>query len=551
MKVSIETNGNFFWSAEEGGGPQGELIWGRPVGLAVADRKGVWSDQERFTIHFREDGRFGFQSVNGFFLCAELDGSLVFNRREMGGWESFRLVPGAEHEVYGGVAFITDHNTYVNAANQGGGKLIHIAVDSPGYDQTFYPSNKIGQGASGNIGVVKHITRNPKGGLLVDGVPGHVQGVHDGAGFSQSVYNPEESKRRDEISAKAGFMYRRFWWDLDGGYWNGSQQDDRGNFHGHWPTGDRTIFPSKIGRDVYIQKATAYIEQGKSLGLGADVSRGTWTSTDPREMAEIVREIIARVGVQAIVHGQALNENQAVSPHTPISHLTQFRERAYEGVDLRSNSAIGGFDIDAVAVNREQLMATNPGATVIPFHGFRGFQIPSKLERDWNVKYEWGFDWAIDDEGIGNGFFISAQDNMEQCNDAFFKIRTALMLACGYATTLMISPGVIPDDPRSEPWGSSPGFNSVCEVRNWIPPDAGEFQDVFHGGDDREFSPRRLYRAINDTRVEHHLHPDGRFIAIANGKDSARIPKNRAQVVDNDVWIEQDGVIGRVIVGHT
>lgn len=422
--------------------------------------------------------------------------------------------------------------------------------EAPNENELFYSTVSLSRSTTAGGGVISggglsgQVQRDPRGGFMINGVPTLVQGVHDGSGLSQFFYNPEESLRRDRLSAKAGFMCRRSWWDLDGPYWEGRQSQ------GHWPAGDRAIYPRKYGRERYIDGAVAYLKQGESLGMGAHMARGTWTSTDRHEMAEIVREIIARAGAHTIVVGEGLNEHLAVSPHTPIEHITEFRDRAYEAVALRGNSGLGGYDVEAQNVNGEQLRRYNPGATIIPFHGFRDFEWMNKLERDWNTRYEWRIECGIDGEGIGNGFFISAQRNMHQCNSAFFQIRTALMLACGYITIYMHSPGVVPDEARSESWDSGPGFYDVCKVRTWLPNDAGHFRDVFHGGDGRSFSSRRIYRAIGDTRVEHHLHEDGRFIVVAYGNEAAHIPQNRAHTVDLDQWIEEGHIKGRIIVGQ-
>jgi hypothetical protein len=554
MRVSIKTNNGHFWSAEEGGGLEGEMIWGRPKGLAVADRQEVGSDQERFEVRVGPEGRVGFQSQHGSWLSAQQDGTLVFNRKRSDdwqpeAWESFRIVPGVEHETYGGVAFITDHGTYVQAENEGGGALKHVSRDAPGPSETFYPSERLIGGSTGGGGVAggglksQQVTVDPSGGFLLGGQPALIQGVHDGSGLSQFFYNPEECLRRDQISAEAGFHFRRTWWDVDGPYWEGRQERP------HWPEGDRVLTPGKYGRDRYLDGCVAYLKQGESLGMGAHMARGTWTSTDRREMADIVRIIVEQAGSHNIVIGEALNEHDAVSPHTPIEHLTEFRERAYPGVALRCNSALGGMDIEAQAINGDRLKRYNPGASIIPFHGFRGYGWKNKLERDWNVRYDWGIGHAVSGEPMGFGEFVSAHDNMHECNGAYFQIYTALMFACGYIPVYMSSPGVIPDSHRSEPWDSSPGFYDVCKVRDWLPADAGHFRKTFHGGD--RWGNDRYFRAIGDTRVEHHIEPETqRGIIIAYGNEAAHIPKHREFRIDRDEWVEEGHIKGRVIVGQ-
>lgn len=556
MQISIKTNNNrHYWCAEDGGGAEGVSVHGRPQGLAVANREHVdiW---ELFTVRFNPDGRVGFRAYNGAWLSAQPDGTLVFNRHRPEdfvpeSWEAFRIVPGVEHETYGGVAFITDHGTMVVALNEGGGALLHHQRDTPNVGETFYPSTKLvarpSVPTSGGMDK-QQLTAGPGGyGTMVGGQYRLVTSIHDGSDLSQWFYNREECKRRAHISRAANFLKKRTWADVDGPYWEG--REDRG----HWPDWpgdrDRSLFPDKYGEQAYVDGCVEYLQFHADLGMCIHIARGTGTSTSWDRMAELWREIIRRAGAHCIGVGEGCNEHDAVIPGTPIERVTRYREHAYADVPLRCNSAIGGMDYFAQLVNKERLQAYNPGATIIPFHGYRGAGWQNKLERDWNVKYEWHIKLALDGEGVGVGPYVSGTENMHELNGAFFKLRHALMHACGYIPTLMSGSGVIPDGPRSQEWGTQVGFNEVCAVRDWIPADSGNFIDVYHGGD--RWGNKRYFRAINDTRVEHHIEPGTqRGIIIAYGDDAAHIPMHRAFRIDRDEWVEEGHIKGRVIVGQ-
>jgi hypothetical protein len=426
---------------------------------------------------------------------------------------------------------------------------IHAAGDGPNEYELFYSSipliaSHVGDGSVAGGMDKQQLTAGPGGyGTLVGGQYRHVTSVHDGSDLSQFFYNREESKRRAKISRSAGFLMKRTWADIDGPYWEGQQ------LRPHWPNGNRVLTPDKYGEQAYVDGCVEYLQFHADLGMCVHIARGTWTSTDSRRMAELWREIIRRAGAHCIGVGEGVNEHDAVTPGTSIEEVTEYRERAYEGVALRCNSAIGGFDVEAQLVNAERLKRYNPGATIIPFHGFRGYGWQNKLERDWNVKYEWHIKLALDGEGVGVGPYVSDTENMEELNGAFFKLRHALMHACGYIPTLMSGSGVISDGNRSQEWGTQVGFNEVCQVRDWIPADAGNFINVFHGGD--RWGNNRYFRAIGETRVEHHIEPSTqRGIIIAYGDEAAHIPMHRAFRIDRDEWVEEGHIKGRVIVGQ-
>jgi hypothetical protein len=538
-----------------GTGNRRNYISARNEGGGDADAHGEWAGgDEQLRIIRGPDGRVAFVSLRGYILAAERDGTFNFKRKfeppafpenwVPNGYEGFTPQRGPE----GSEALVTDHGTTL-AANWGGGQGLyhHVPPNGIGGDEMLFPSRSFfasaGGGTPGGLNR-QQITVDPRGGYLVGGQPRLITSKHDGSALSQWFYKREECMRRLRITAEVGYLMLRTWWDVDGPYWEG--RADRG----HWPGDrDRTLYPDKYGEQEYVRGCVEFLQFVESLGMAVHVARGTGTSTSWDRMAEIVREIIRQAGVHVIGVGEGVNEHDAVTPDTPVGTVTRFRERAYEGVGLRCNSAIGGFDVDAVFVNRDRLLEYNPGANVIPFHGFRGYQWANKLERDWNVRYEWHIEHAIDGEGVGTGHYTSDTQNKEQLNRAFFMIRHALMHCCGTIPTKMDGAGVIPDGPMSEDWGSQPGFDGVCKVVDMLPAHAGHFRKVFHGGD--RWGNHRIYRAIGDTRVEHHVNEEtGEAIIVAYGDEASRIPKAQSFDVAGDHWIEDGHIKGRVIVGQ-
>jgi hypothetical protein len=152
MQVQLQTNDRIHWiRAEDGGGREGEMVHGRPKGLATAAGSDA-SAWQTFEMRRAPDGRVGFRSPDGGWLSAQQDGTLVFNRERPDewipeAWESFRVEPGID----GGISLVTDHGTRVRAVNQGGGELRHDQRDSAGIDETFFPSSSL-TGGGGHVG---------------------------------------------------------------------------------------------------------------------------------------------------------------------------------------------------------------------------------------------------------------------------------------------------------------------------------------------------------------------------------------------------------------
>ena len=105
------------------------------------------------------------------------------------------------------------------------------------------------------------------------------------------------------------------------------------------------------------------------------------------------------------------------------------------------------------------------------------------------------------------------------------------------------------DGPNPFPTPVGDNRTMLQKIADMLPAHAGEFRDVFHGGD--RWAHKRIYAAIGDTRVEHHVNTDtGEAIIVAYGDQSASIPKVKPFDVQADYWIEERHVKGRVIVGR-
>lgn len=104
-------------------------------GTVVANRTevGPW---ELWQIEERPDGLFTIKSHHGLYLCAELDGTVNANRAEVGPWECWRV----GEELNGQVSFESHHGLFL-CAEGGGGSTVVANRDGVGPWESFTPSD--------------------------------------------------------------------------------------------------------------------------------------------------------------------------------------------------------------------------------------------------------------------------------------------------------------------------------------------------------------------------------------------------------------------------
>lgn len=99
--TTLRSDHGHFVTAEDGGGPQGVVIAGRPAGLATANRAAA-AEWEQIRVERQSDGVWALKSPGGYYLCAEGDGHggvtgvAVFNRGTVGEWERWMAVDGGD-----------------------------------------------------------------------------------------------------------------------------------------------------------------------------------------------------------------------------------------------------------------------------------------------------------------------------------------------------------------------------------------------------------------------------------------------------------------------
>jgi hypothetical protein len=543
MRVSIKTNNGHFWSAEEGGGLEGEMIWGRPKGLAVADRKEVGSDQERFEVRVGPDGRVGFQSQHGSWLSAQQDGTLVFNRKrpddwQPEAWESFRIVHGVEHETYGGVAFITDHGTYVQAENEGGGALAHVSRDAPGPAETFYPSNRLtgGNGGGGTITLpVTDLDRidgqlqvEPGGGFVANGRPVLPILCHFGDAFSRWSRGQQGAVAADlDDIAAAGYHGIRFWSTLggDSAYWHG-----------------RGVTPNET--PDYWSHLEAFMTALRDRGLVCQLSQGDVRNNvipDRRNFAYEMADRVNRVGPHVVALFEGANESRDTGEPDArrlAEFVSAFHERCPQPL-VALSSYTGTEDVSVL-----NEFSRSP-ANVFVCHGYRGGKWWDKVRHIMSLVYEGKPSKRLGWQGepAGPGALVSAIDNRHELDADALCAMALMSLMTRQAWVYFCGPGVKSDD--GERLQDMPGFREVPQVRALLPADVMWFDQIFHGGE--TWARQRVFAAQGDVRADHAMAADGRMAVLIYGPGSLDVPQTRAAQIDKDVRF---GNKARLVVGR-
>jgi hypothetical protein len=99
----------------------------------------------------------------------------------------------------------------------------------------------------------------------------------------------------------------------------------------------------------------------------------------------------------------------------------------------------------------------------------------------------------------------------------------------------------------AQPWVGYPRPgppDSVPRVRDALPKDVMGFQRLIHGG--QRWANERIFEVIGDTRCDHALSDDGRFVVVIYGP---QLTYNQVRAATIDKVTELGGKV-RIIVGR-
>jgi hypothetical protein len=545
MQVQLQTNDRtHFVRAEDGGGREGEIVHGRPKGLATAAGSDA-SAWQTFEMRRAPDGRVGFKSPDGGWLSAQKDEPvLVFNRERPedfvpDGWEAFRVEPGID----GGISLVTDHGTRVRAVNQGGGELRHDQRDAAGIDETFFPSSALvsGGGTAGGGTPTLPTTDLDRidgqlqvesgGGFIVNGRPVLPILCHYGDGFSRWSRGQQGAVSADlDDIASVGHHGVRFWSTLGlddhgGGYWAG-----------------RAVGPTYT--PDYWAHLQAFLEAIRDRGMVCQFSLGDTRRVavpDLRDYAYRAGDVVNAVGSHVVALGLEVNEDRDTG-NQGAAKLSEFNRWFREKCPhvLVGLSAFTGTE-DVEVLNDYSRSPAN----VFVCHGYRGGKWFDKVRHIMSLVYEGKPSKRLGWQGepAGPGSRVSAIDNRHELDADALCAMAIMSLMTRQAWVYFSGPGVISDE--GERLQDMPGFREVPQVRTLLPPDVMRFDQIFHGGE--TWARQRVFAAQGEVRADHVMANDGRFACLIYGPGGLSVPQTRAATIDKDVTF---GNKARLVVGR-
>lgn len=533
VATTLRSSGKFYLCAEGGGG-----------GLVTANRPeaGPW---ETWTIHTYDDGRVSLQAMNGKYLCAEPDGTVICDRDESGEYERFTI---EVRDV--GVAFLSFHGKYLCALYGGGAGVTcdrplpdQDPATVPGEWEFFASAVDFWTPASSNPNrLIGPLGRDARV-LSDDTGPRIVMACHFMEAFSAYCHGKAigalDVRTQLEIIAERYGAVRV----LDVlGYWDCQRPGDVDEWEA-WIGREVTPieFVSYSGRIIpptpdYWDKKREFVTLVHELGLKILDDRGDmngWTDQEKLDHMFMNGAFYNSLPFGRDVLGGVWAINEAYQNGGDDRDLLCHMIDAFEsGAGWRPGicglSAPGGSsDPDALEDTDPPMTTWEPEmpdsfeywskdpASVITVHGNRG-------DHTHIVEHYFGYGYdeqmrdtgkvAFNTEPVGGGEGVS----VGQVNDP--ELLCALTVAAllgGQAWTFMSGTGVFWDGAIHE----MPGFAEVARLPTFLPTDIASWPVVCHAG--TRFAGVRILAAVDPTRADQAIAADGRFVMVVHTQEAA------------------------------
>jgi DNA-directed RNA polymerase specialized sigma24 family protein len=152
-------------------------------------------------------------------------------------------------------------------------------------------------------------------------------------------------------------------------------------------------------------------------------------------------------------------------------------------------------------------------ADLFDVHGYRGGRWWDKVRHIFSISYEGRPQKRLGWQGepTGPGGAVSVTENKHELDDDTLAAMAEMSLMSRQAWCFMSGAGVLFDYPID----SERGFWTVPRVRDALPRDIMGFSRLFHGGD--RLASERIFAPSGETRCDHALSDDGRFVAVIYG----------------------------------
>jgi Fascin domain len=530
VTTTFRSSNRYFVCAEGGGGRE-----------VVANRieAGPW---ETWRVHTWEDGRVSLQAHDGHFLTATLEDTVECRAVVAAEWERFTI---EIRDV--GVAFLSAHGRYLCAEGGGGGLVVADRVPGPtvpgeweffasSVDFWTPPRDKNPNRLEGELLRDARVIGDESG-------PRILMACHFMEGFSAYCWGKTidglDVRTQLQIIAEKYAAVR----NLDVlGYWDANRPGDADEWEA-WKGREVTpiAFVANSERVIpptpnYWDRKREYVTMIHELGLRIFDDRGdmnSWTEQDKLDHMFTNGQFYASLpfGREVLAGLWAINE--AWQNGGDDRDLLCRMIAAFEGgagwlpAVCGLSSPGGNSDPDALAQCDPPMTSWEPEmpesfeywsadpATGITCHGNRGDH--THIVEHY---FGYGYDEQIRDTGqpvvntepVGGGDGVS----VGQVNDPELLCGlTAAALLGGQAWTFMSGNGVFWNGPIHE----MPGFAEVARLPTFLPQDIATFPVVCHAG--TRFAGVRILAAVDPTRAEHAIAPDGRFVIVVHTQEQA------------------------------
>ncbi len=345
---------------------------------------------------------------------------------------------------------------------------------------------------------------------------------HFGEAFSRYTRNPDAVRRQLDQIAQAGYHGIRFWMALTNPFWSGREV-------------------SEAFTPDYWGKLRSFLRDLEARQLRAVISQGDISPRDipdrvghMRQLSDVLDQVGPDNTVAWIEGGNETWQNGENDPRK-LAQFMQLVENRHPNV-LKTLSSPPGetpAELDAWSIDP---------ADMFDVHGSRSGHYWDKIRHIFSIAYEGNLRRRLGWQGepTGPGAAVSVTENKQELDDDTLAGMAAMSLMARQAWCYMSGPGVLFDSPID----AQPGFFSVPKVRDALPRDVMGFQRLIHGG--QRWANERIFEVIGDTRCDHALSDDGRFVVVIYGP---QLTYNQVRPATIDKVTDLGGKV-RIVVGR-
>ena len=184
--------------------------------------------------------------------------------------------------------------------------------------------------------------------------------------------------------------------------------------------------------------------------------------------------------------------------------------------------------------------------SVFDVHGYRGGRFWDKLRHMFSIVYEQqpSKRLGIQSEPFGPGALVSASENKAELTTEVMQLAVAQSLLSRQMWVYFCGAGVKSD--AGERLSEAPGFREIPSIARQLPRDVMRFSTLCHGGASQR--GRRIFAVpgTDETRADHAISADGRFVVCIYGPSWRGVTQERAATIHTTILC---GDAGSILIG--